>query len=502
MGSRQVSSPSSPPSARRGSQEPRKRYAQGDVAYSEADDAARVGESVGMYLHPWQHLVIADWCACDSCGRPAYVVCGLDVPRQNGKNAAMEIYELYRLAVCGWHILHTAHRVKTVKKAFNRLAKYFTDDRHPELKRLVASIRRTNGEEAIYLTNGGSIEFIARTNGTARGFDDIQLVVYDEAQELTDTQYDAIAYTLSASATGERQIIYMGTPPNERSAGTVFARTRKAVLDGGLQKMSWNSWSADALPPADSKFADLVDEIYASNPSMGYQLDMSYTEAEFAGAKGNMSGFAHERLGWWSGGSAMSAISDRLWYETAVPTTLVPKRGKKAFGVKFSPDGSTVSLCACRLQEDGTGYVELIGVCRDAAWMPWVAGILCTEQMVDTTAAIAVDGASGAGALLARLAEDYPAQALWRVGTRNMVEASAMFEQALMDRTIAHWDGGPARAQEMLDESALTVMRRPIGRDGGWGYGGDNSTPIEAAVLAFWADKKTRRDPDGECVIL
>ena len=133
---------------------------------------------------------------------------------------------------------------------------------------LVERIRRTNGEEAIFLKNGGSIEFIARTNGTARGFDDIQLVVYDEAQELTDTQYDAIAYTLAASSTGERQILYMGTPPNERSAGTVFARVRKSVLDGGMRRMCWASWACEKLPPKDCTFDDIIDEIYESNPSM------------------------------------------------------------------------------------------------------------------------------------------------------------------------------------------------------------------------------------------
>ena len=157
-----------------------------------------------MPLLEWQRHVLDDWCAADQWWRPSYTTCGLDVPRQNGKNAALEAYELYRLAVCGWHVLHTAHRVKTAKKAFRRLCRHFEDDAHPELKELVAQIRRTNGEEAIYLTNGGSIEFIARTNGSARGFDDIQLVVFDEAQELTDEQFDAIMYTLAASATGER----------------------------------------------------------------------------------------------------------------------------------------------------------------------------------------------------------------------------------------------------------------------------------------------------------
>ena len=192
---------------RKGRQEPRRAYREGEVAYTEADDAIALGEDLGISPFPWQRGILADWCACNSDDKPTYVTCGLDVPRQNGKNAALEVYEPYRLAVCGWHILHTAHRVKTAKKAFNRLVKYFTDEHHPELMELVERIRRTNGEEAIYLKNGGSIEFIARTNGTARGFDDIQLVGYDEAQELTDTQYDAIAYTLSASSTGERQII-------------------------------------------------------------------------------------------------------------------------------------------------------------------------------------------------------------------------------------------------------------------------------------------------------
>lgn len=249
----------------------------GEAAYSEGEDAAELGGDLGMEPIEWQSLVLSDWCACDAEGRPAYVTCGLDVPRQNGKNAVIEIYEVFRLAVCGWHILHTAHRVKTAKKAFNRLVRYFTDKEHPELSCLVERIRRTNGEEAIYLTNGGSIEFSARTNGSARGFDDIQLVVFDEAQELTDSQYDAIMYTLAASATGERQIIYTGTPPNEDCPGTVFARTRAAILAGDIPNTEWCSWATDECPRQDATFDDVVDLIYESNPSMGIILSLDFT---------------------------------------------------------------------------------------------------------------------------------------------------------------------------------------------------------------------------------
>lgn len=487
---------------RRGRQEPRRAYRNGETSYTEAEDAIALGEDLGISPFPWQRSILADWCACDADGKPAYVTCGLDVPRQNGKNAALEVYELYRLAVCGWHVLHTAHRVKTAKKSFMRLVRYFTDERHPELVQLVERIRRTNGEEAIFLKNGASIEFIARTNGTARGFDDIQLVVYDEAQELTDTQYDAIAYTLAASSTGERQILYMGTPPNERSAGTVFARVRKSVLDGGMRRMCWASWACEKLPSKGCAFADILDEIYESNPSMGYVLDEGYTESEFAGAKGNISGFAHERLDWWSGSSASSAIDEALWLSLAVPRSQVPTTGKKAFGVKFSPDGSQIALCACRLQGDGSAYVEHIGQGTLSDGLSWLTDFLCTEKMADTTAAVAVDGRSGSAALLDRLRGWYPRQALYATSTRDVVAATSMFSQALIDKSITHWDGGEDDGQQALDASALEARKRPIGSDGGWAYGGDSSTPIEAAVIAYWAAKMTKRDPDGECVIL
>uniref|UniRef100_UPI00359C3847 hypothetical protein n=1 Tax=Collinsella bouchesdurhonensis TaxID=1907654 RepID=UPI00359C3847 len=472
------------------------------MAYTEVDDAVALGEDLGISPFPWQYGILTDWCACNADGKPTYVTCGLDVPRQNGKNAILEIYELYRLAVCGWHILHTAHRVKTAKKSFMRLVRYFTDERHPEIIALVERIRRTNGEEAIFLKNGASIEFIARTNGTARGFDDIQLVAYDEAQELTDPQYDAIAYTLAASSTGERQILYAGTPPNERSAGTVFPRVRKSILDGGMRRMCWSSWATEKLPPKDCTFADILDEIYESNPSMGYVLDEGYTESEFAGAKGNISGFSHERLDWWSGSSSASVIDEGLWYSLAIPRESVPKDGKKTFGVKFSPDGSQIALCACRLKEDGSAYVEHIGQGTLADGLSWLTDFLCTEKTSDTTAAVAVDGRNGAAALLDRLRDWYPRQALYATSTRDVVAATSMFSQALIDKSVTHWDGGENNGQQAFNESALEARKRLIGNDGGWAYGGDNSTPIEAAVIAYWAAKTTKRDPDGGCVIL
>ena len=83
------------------------------------------------------------------------------MPRQNGKNGVLEMVELYKSAVQGRKILHTAHEVKTCRKAFIRLKSFFESIDYPELKDEVSAIRSTNGQEAIILKNGGSIEFIA-----------------------------------------------------------------------------------------------------------------------------------------------------------------------------------------------------------------------------------------------------------------------------------------------------------------------------------------------------
>ena len=45
----------------------------------------------------------------------------------------------------------------------------------------------------------------------------------------------------------------------------------------------------------------------------------------------------------------------------------------------------------------------------------------------------------------------------------------------------------------VLNESAITAVKRPIA--GGFGFGGDNSLPVEACALALWGAKTSRRDP-------
>lgn len=453
---------------------------------------------MGMDLFPWQRAVLRDWLMRDDDDRPTYVTCGLSVPRQNGKNAVLEAFELYALTVCGWHVLHTAHRVKTAKKSFQRLVKYFSDRRHPEVTGMVSNIRYTNGEESIQLSNGASIEFSARSRAGARGFDDIQLVVFDEAQDLTDDQLSAIMYTISASSTGERMMVYTGTPPDGASPGNVFARVRDSALKKPGKRTLWHEWGVCGVPDKGSTFADLLDAVYDANPSMGYTLDEEWTESEFANA--DLMGFAVERLGWWPSRSGSKLISRGQWEASAIPACEVPREGKKAFGVKFGSSGERAALAVCLMPDDGAAHVELIADMPRDEGITWITDFLCEDGMEELTAAVAVEGKSGADALIERLSDTYPLPALMRPGTGGSVAAAVMFSEALRDGCVTHWDS-PNGEQRALDDSALGCVRRNVGSDGGWTYGGEGSEAIAAATLAFWAAKTTRRDSGGGCEV-
>ena len=150
---------------------------------------------------------MSDWLRVRA-GRWASLDCGLSCPRQNGKNAILEVYELFVTVGLGRRVLHTAHEVKTGRKHFRRL-RYFFGERaadpgaeFQELNKFVREIRNVNGQEGIYLTNGGSIELVARSKSSGRGFT-VDTLVCDEAQELTDDELQAINPSISAAPSGD-----------------------------------------------------------------------------------------------------------------------------------------------------------------------------------------------------------------------------------------------------------------------------------------------------------
>ena len=244
--------------------EPKRRYTDGG-------DAADLVSAYGLIPDEWQRLVLDAWLGRDEFDKFTATTCGLSVPRQNGKNAVIEMAELYHLVAIGSKILHTAHEVRTARKAFLRLAGFFSDPRYPELSGMVSYIRRTNGQEAIELVNGASIEFSARSKGAARGFT-VDMAVFDEAQFLTNEQLEAITSTMAAAPLGNRQMVFTGTPPSPTMPCEVFGNVRADAINGTDKKLAWHEWSVEN-PPKASDFSGVIEAVYETNPAMGIRLD-------------------------------------------------------------------------------------------------------------------------------------------------------------------------------------------------------------------------------------
>lgn len=281
-------------------------------------DAAALAEGYGMPPDPWQRLILDGWMGTLKDGRWAAGDCGVSVPRQNGKNGVIEFLELYDTAILGLKILHTAHEVKTCRKHFLRMKNYFENARqYPELAAAVDYIRNTNGQEAIVLTNGGSIEFIARSKSSGRGFT-VDILVCDEAQELTDEQMEAIQPATSSAPSGNPQTIYAGTPTPPSSPGTVFERIRRTARTVKPKRTCWYEWGVEEI-------GDIHDPTRwaQANPSLGIRLVETVIESEVS--KFTPEGFARERL---DGGTNPNPTPPRSTPTTgphARPTTHVRK---------------------------------------------------------------------------------------------------------------------------------------------------------------------------------
>lgn len=486
------------------SQEPRIRIEPAGIAYSDGPDAALLCETYWFKPDEWQRSLLDCWLSRDEDGRLLVITAGLSVPRQNGKNGAVEALEFYLLVTDpNAHILHTAHRVKTVKKAHKRLAQIFLRKgrRWKRIRELVARVRWTNGEEAIEMKSGATIEYTARSTNGGRGFDNITLVIYDEAQALTNDQLEAINATMAASATGDRQAIFTGTPPGPNVHGGVFRKRRTAALTNPTPHTSWHEWSVEEKPDENATWEEILPLVYQTNPAMEVdrpsKLSEVFTREEYDSYE--LDGFSRERLGWWDeheDEAAPPAIDPEVWERTAIPAIARKYQGIVALCVKFSMDGTAYALAGCKMKRDRSRCAfELVEIGNTSKGTKPLATAIAKRK--GTVSVVLVDGQSKADALCGNLAEiGVPKGYVMRMQPKDVIAASQTLVDGLVDGTVAHSTKGQAH----LDECAATATRREIGRKGGWGF--DGSIEMEACAGAVMGARTTKRNPKRKQKVL
>ena len=173
----------------------------------------------GKTLDPSQRLAVEVMMAETADQRWAARTTGREMSRQNGKGDELEVPEFWDLTQRDAAILHTAHQLKTVGSAHERMVALLQG--HKDLRRLIGQVLNGIGQQKIVMTSGAVIQYATRTNGGGRGLDDISRLVVDEAQHAQPEQL--------ASSTP----ILMANPnPQTNFAGT-----------GGIEGVSAWWWS-------------------------------------------------------------------------------------------------------------------------------------------------------------------------------------------------------------------------------------------------------------------
>jgi hypothetical protein len=442
------------------------------------DLAGDLAGDYGLTPDDWQQLVLDDWLSVDEHGLWSSLTCGLSCPRQNGKNGILEIRELFGMLGRGEKILHTAHEVKTARKAFKRLQHFFgrsVNDpgaRFPELNARVLELRNVNGQEAIYLDNGGSVEIVARSKNSGRGFT-ADVLVCDEAQEMSDEDLEALMPTTSAAPLGNPQWIFTGTPPGPKVNGEVFTRTRTDALSDTPYRICWHEWSA--CDPGGLSEVDLDDRSVweENNPAMPVgRLLISVVEGERA--RYSDEGFARERLGVWDDPTARAnagIFPAELWTSAADPT--IKPTGAIRYAIDASPDLKSAAIAV------SDGHVGAVVEHHPGVfWLPNMLAALVAERPGE----VWLDPRGPINALLVDLEE---LDITWHeVSAQEHAQACGGLLAAVLNGTGFRHPGQP-----VLDAAVSGATRRPYGDAWAWNRrtATEDISPLVAVTIARWA---------------
>ena len=476
----------------------------GEFAYSFSDEVVEMFEDEGgATFYPSQKYEMKLLLARKADDSPAALTIGISKPRQNGKSYAARFYAVYMSVFEHRQVLYSAHHSSTTNKMFKALCNLFeSPERYPEFAHDVKTISHARGYEGIYfkdwkddngqIHDGGCIEFATRTNSGARG-GTYSVIVIDEAQELTNEQQEAMLPVISAASDASDnakmpQQIFIGTPPAPTCHGTVFAEMHKAAHGEEKTDIWWLEWSIESenLLEDLSSMDKALESAYETNPAMGYRIAERTVFNEYETM--SVDGFARERLGWWAPISSINnnlAIDKEAW--NSCKSSEPKPEGKMAYGVKFSADGSVVSLCGAVIPEDGKARISLIEQKPTAMGTQWLADWLNERYM--QASCVVIDGRNGVDVLVDKIAPTWKYKdSVIRPNTKEVIASVSMLTDALSEKEVTWYEG-----QEILNDSATTSIKRPIG--GGWGFGGDNPTPIEACALALYGAKTSKRNP-------
>lgn len=458
-----------------------------DYKFTSGVEAVELAESVGLEPDDWQRSAVYDILGEDDHGKWASFESALIFPRQNGKGTIFEIVQLSDLflfssAQRDFLAIHTAHEFKTAQEAFRRLL--FWVENTDWLRKKVKRVSTAHGEEGIELLNGARQRFLARSNGSGRGFSCDRLG-YDEAYHLPE---ETVAASLPAlSARPNPSVIYASSAPRGDQYGIVLRR----VMRRGRREPEHKDDDPPAKDPnlcyieysADPK-ADLDDPTarLQANPGASSKRgvpSLEYMDKERAGM--SEVAFARERLGILDENEGASVVDLDLW--DSLKEVGAQPLDPVAFAIDVNPDSTWTSIAVSGRTAAGRLFVGVVERKRGTGWV-----VDRVEDLVSSwnPTSVTLDAIGPAGLLLPAFAERGVAVDV--VSMTQYGQACGAFKAAVDEGRMVH-EGQPG-----LRAALEAARKRPLGESGLWGWHRRDTTditPLVASTLATFAHVRT-----------
>ena len=415
---------------------------------------------------------------------------GMSIPRQVGKTFLVGaiVFALCLLRP-GLTVIWTAHRVRTAEETFKKMQAFAKRKRiAPHVSKLILG----SGEESVEFHNGSRIMFGARATGFGRGFDEVDVLIFDEAQILTEAALDdMIPATNQSRQETSALLLFMGTPPKPTDPGEVFTRMRSEALSGEDEDTAWIEFGADedydpTPPPADLSPADWK-QIEKANPS--FPEDTPRVAILRMRKKLGADSFRREGMGIWDKPKATAdrPVTVDAWAARAESPT-IPEGAPDYFSLSISPE--RIGFIGVAFRGEDVDFVDLAEAGRvddSRRIVEWFA----ERRKGNPRLTVAIDTRDPAAALVNDLRA---ARIKVNVTTlSDSVKACMGLADAVEDEQVDHVD------QPAVREALLVARKKPIGKAGQWEFDPDDDiAALRAITLArYGLTFKKKRTGEG-----
>lgn len=393
----------------------------------------------------------------------------ISIPRQVGKTFLIGSI-IFALCIIYPRllVLWTAHRTPTATETFQSMRAMAE---RPEMKPHIVSATAPMGNGVVKFRNGSRILFGAREQGFGRGFPKVGVIVFDEAQILTQNAIDDMIPATNQA--DNPLIVYIGTPPKPSDRGDVFINLRTEALSGASDDTLYIEFSADEnADPSDREQWAKANPSYPARTSARAMLRM----------KKNLGGesFMREALGIWDGTATVGAFSSGSW---ARRRTDVPPGKPAAIGVAADVDQVWLSLGAASSNEmPHLGSVHRVRVEKRAWFVSEVARIQSEHGCL-----VAIDKRGPASFLIPDL-EEAGVEVL-TAALDDFVQACADIRSAVELGRVTHGDYAD------LNTAVDAAGWRSIGERRAFARKNGDISMLEAVTLALWAATQPDAEP-------